>query len=84
MSQNYSENMQEKYDGQISSEEQINKGVVGDVTFLDDNKGSTGDNYFKKLSGDVGMSSKKGDSTNMIMGDFQMSHYNDADSDATL
>ena len=81
-SQNYSDDMQEKYDGMITSEEQIHKGSGG-VTFQADKKGSTGDNYFKKLTGEVGMPGSPDTSTNLRVGDFQQS-YNDVNSDETL
>ena len=69
--------MLQKYDGQLSSKSLI-KGA-GDVTFHAEKQGDTGENYFKKLTGTVGMPDAAGDdSTNR---GYQLSQFNDADSD---
>lgn len=70
----YSSKMQEKYESQLSSEEQLKQHA--DVTFI--NSGNDG-NYFAQLQGNLGMNSKdqNDDPTNLFLGDHQLSQLND-------
>ena len=82
ISPGYSNNMKEKYDG---SEEQLKQ---SGVTFKNPPT-SGGENYFTQLQGDLGMRQQnnnhsRDDSTNLRLGDYQLSHFNDAESDQTL
>ena len=48
--------MQEKYDGQSGSEDQLKQ---TNVTFLNDQSNPSGGNYFTQLQGDLGLAANQ-------------------------